>query len=150
MYARIMAGIDDQFATNKVFATAVQLARTLGSRLALCHALDETPLAQHAARAALPDGVAPIVASLRATALEFLDKAAAVAREAGVDVEVKVIESERESAAELLARAAEEWRADLLIVGASASHGVGRLLAENVATRLAAKAPTTLLLVRHE
>ena len=60
MYARIMAGIDDQFATSTVFATALALARQFDAKLALCHALDQTPLAQHGARVALPDGVAPV------------------------------------------------------------------------------------------
>ena len=150
MYERIMAGIDDQFATSKVFATALALALQFDAKLALCHALDQTPLAQHGARVALPDGVAPVVASLRATAREFLDKAVATAREAGIDAEIRVIDSEHDNTADLLARAAEDWQADLLIVGLSDSRGVGRIFSEGVGVKLAVKAPTSLLLVRHD
>ena len=100
MYARIMAGIDDQFATSKVFATALALARQFDAKLAFCHALDQTPLA--------------------------------------------------DNTADLLARAAEDWHADLLIVGLSDSRGVGRIFSEGVGVKLAVKAPTSLLLVRHD
>ena len=148
MYERIMVGIDDDTAANQVLPSAIALAAKFGARLALCHALDATPLAQSFARVALPDGVAPVEASLRATAMEFLEAAAAKVREASVLVEVIVVESECSHAADLLLKAASDWRADLLVVGGHKSSGVARLLVGGLAEQLASKSDISLLLVR--
>ena len=150
MYERIMVGIDDSPSSDKVLAAAIGLAKRCGAQLRLCHALDETPLAQNFARVALPDGVAPIEASLRATAMQFLEKAAVEARQAGLVVDVDVVESEREHAAELLDRAATDWVADLLVVGAHGPRGVARFFTGGIAEQLAGKAKTSLLIVRIE
>ncbi len=148
MFTRIMVGIDDSFATGNVLSSAIEMALKFGAKLALCHALDDTPLAQQFARVALPAGVAPVEASLRATAMEFLDQAAEKAREAGVEVEIQVIESEHDDAAELLARAASAWRADLLVVGAKAHGSMTRFFAGGMGGKLVGIAPTALLVVR--
>ncbi len=149
MYARIMVGIDDSFAAGNVLTSAIELALKFQAKLALCHALDDTPLAQQFARVALPDGVASVEASLRATAMEFLERAAAQARQAGLEVEIQVVESERDNAAELLARAATAWQADLLVVGAHAHGSMTRLFASGVGEKLVGIAPSALLLVRN-
>ena len=149
MYTRIMVGIDDGFAAGKVLSSAIEMALRFGAKLALCHALDDTPLAQQFARVALPEGLAPVEASLRATAMEFLDRAAAQAREAGLEVDIQVIESEHEDAAELLARAATAWQADLLVVGAQAQGSMARLFAGGIGGKLVGIAPSALLVVRN-
>lgn len=148
MFTRIMVGIDDGFATGNVLTSAIAMAQKFGARLALCHALDDTLLAQQFARVALPDGMASVEASLQSTAMTFLDQAAALVREAGVEVDVRVIESKRENSAELLVRAALEWQADLLIVGAQAHGSVARWFAGGVGEKLAGTSPISLLLVR--
>lgn len=147
MYQRIMVAIDSNFAAGKVLDTAIEAARRFGARLAICHALDDTPLAQQFARVALPEGVAPIEDSLRSGAAEFLNEAAAVARGQGVDAEIRVVESETEHVPELLARAAAEWQADLLVIGARRSQAVERLLGGSIAEQLVRKAGVSLLLV---
>jgi len=148
MYQRIMAAIDSNFAENRVLDTAVEVARRFGAKLALCHALDETLLAQQFARVALPDGVAPIENSLRSGAMEFLTQAAASVREKGIEPEIRLVDSESEHVPEMLARAAAEWQADLLVVGSHGSQGVERLLGGSVAEQLVRKAGISLLLVR--
>ena len=148
MYKRIMVAIDDSFAMDQVLSSAIELANKFGAKLAHCHALDETPLAQHGARVALPDGVAPVEASLRAGAMEFLEKAADTVRAAGVEVEIRIVESEHEHTAELLAKAASDWHADLLVVGTHNRRGVARFFVGSVAEQLVGKASTSLLLVR--
>lgn len=95
-----------------------------------------------------PDGVRPIVDSLRSDAEAFLNEAAALARQRSVETDVLLIESETEHVPEMLIRAAKEWQADLLVVGARQSQGVGRLLGGSVAEQLARKATVSLLLVK--
>lgn len=147
MYQRIMAAIDSNYAQSKVLDTAIEAAHRFGAKLALCHALDDTILAQQFARVALPEGVAPIEDSLRSGAMEFLTQAAGVAREKGVEAEIRLVDSETEHVPELLARAAAQWEADLLVVGSHGSQGVERLLGGTVAEQLVRKAGISLLLV---
>lgn len=148
MYQRIMAAIDGNYQESRVLDTAVEMARRFAAKLALCHALDDTILAQQFARVALPDGISPIEASLRSGAREFLKQAADVARERGVEAEILLVDSESEHVPELLVRAAADWGADLLVVGLHGSQGVERLLGGSIAGQLTRKAAVSLLLVR--
>jgi nucleotide-binding universal stress UspA family protein len=148
MYQRIMAAIDSNFATSPVLEAAIQTAGKFGARLALCHALDDSILSQKTAQVVFPDGVRPIMDSLRSDAEAFLNEAAVLARQRSVETDVLLIESETEHVPEMLIRAAKEWQADLLVVGARQSQGVGRLLGGSVAEQLARKATVSLLLVK--
>ena len=148
MYQRIMVAIDSNFAAGKVLDTGIEMARHFGAQLALCHALDDTILAQQFARVVLPDGISPIENSLRSGATEFPTQAAEIARGRGVETEIRLVDSETEHVPELLARAAAEWQADLLIVGLHASQTVQRLMGGSIAEQLARKAGVSLFLVR--
>jgi len=150
MYKRIMAAIDDGYASSKVFATALELAEHFKGRLAICHALDERILSRHEPGVMLPSSFGQVQANLRSGAYEFLDEAAAIARERGIDAEIRLVESEQDHVAEMLASVAEEWRADLLVVGSNGNRGVGRFFVGSVAERLVSRANTSLLLVRNE
>lgn len=150
MYTRIMAAIDDSFATSKVLDAAIEMAQKFGAKLAICHALDETIFAQREAAIMLSSSVSQIESKLRDSALEFVDEAAKVARAAGVEVEIRLVESEQDHVAEMLADAAAEWQADLLVAGTHGHHGMERFFVGSVAERLVKKASTSLLLVRGE
>ncbi len=148
MYRRIMVAIDGNDPPSPVLEAAMEMAGRFEARLALCHALDDTILAQQFARVALPDGVSPIEASLRDGAREFLERAAAIARERGIETDIVLVDSESEHVPGLLHRAAADWKADLLVVGAHGSQGVGRLLGGSIAEQLLRKGGVSLLLVR--
>jgi len=150
MYTRIMAAIDDSFATSKVLDTSIEMAKLYGAKLAICHALDVTLFAQREAAIMLSSTVGKVESNLRDSAREFLDKAVAVAEAAGVEVEVRLVDSELDGEAELLARAACEWKADLLVVGSHGRRGVERFFVGSVAERLVSRVKTSLLLVRGE
>lgn len=148
MYQRIMVAIDDSFAKSRVLATAIGMANRFGARLAICHALDETIFAQRTAAIMLSTSVADVERNLGDDAQVFLDEAAAVARAAGLEVETRLLESEQKQVAELLADAAQDWDADLLVVGSHGRRGIERFFVGSVAERLVQKASTSLLLVR--
>ena len=148
MYQRIMVAIDDSFATSRVLATAVEMARLSGASLAICHAADETLFAQKMGEIMLSNSVSTIENTLRGQAKAFLEQAAEVARAAGVAVETQLIASEAKQVADMLAEAAEKWRADLLVAGSNDQRGIDRFFVGSVASRLVQKARTSLLLVR--
>ena len=147
MYQRIMVAIDDSFATSKVLATAVDMARKYGARLAICHALDETLFAHKMGEIMLANSVTAIERNLCSEAQSFVDQAAEVARSAGLTVDTRLIESEAKQVAEMLAEAANEWHADLLVVGSHDRRGIDRFFVGSVAELLVQKARTSLLLV---
>ena len=148
MYKRIMVAIDDSFATSKVLDSAIESARQHGAKLAICHALDETIFAQREAAIMLSKSVEQVTLNLRESAQEFVNKAAEIARAAGIDVETKIVESEVGHVAEMLADAAAEWQADLLVVGTHGRRGVERFFVGSVAENLVSRATMSLLLVR--
>ena len=148
MYQRIMVAIDDGFAAGNVLNSAIALARQCGARLAVCHALDETILARRQAEILLPSSIGEVAQNLDAGAREFLERAATEGRAAGLEVDVRVVASEDAHVAEMLAAAAAEWQADLLVVGTSSRRGVDRFFVGSLAEQLVRKASTSLLMVR--
>ena len=148
MYQRIMVAIDDSFATSRVLATAIEMAKLSGASLAICHAVDETLFAQKMGEIMLSNSVKSIENNQRGEAQAFVDQAAEVARQAGVAVETRLIASEAKQIADMLAEAAEQWHADLLVAGSNDQRGIDRFFVGSVASRLVQKARTSLLLVR--
>ena len=147
MYKRIMAAIDDDYEISKVLRTTVEIAKHFGATVAICHALDERILSRREPEVMLPSSLGQTDANLRAGAKAFLDKAAEFVRAAGVDVEIRIVESEKDQVPEMLANAATEWKADLLVVGTHSRGGVERFF-DSIAKNLAGKIPTSLLIVR--
>jgi nucleotide-binding universal stress UspA family protein len=150
MYKRIMVAVDESFMTGKVLDNAIELARLSGAKLAICHAVDETIFAHREVEMMLPNSVGKAEYRLRLGAQGFLGKAAETARAAGVEAEIRLIESETRHVSDMLADAASEWQADLLVVGTHGRRGMERFFVGSVAERLVRKAGTSLLLVRGE
>jgi len=150
MYKRIMVALDQSFMTGRVLETAIELAKSTGARIAVCHAIDETILSQREVAMMLPNSVGKTEARLRLGAEGFLGKAAETVRAAGVEVEIKVVESEQKHVSDMLIDAAAEWHADLLVVGTHGRRGIERYFVGSVAERLVRKGRRSLLLVRSE
>jgi len=151
MYKRILVAIDDSFMTDKVLDTAIELSKSCGATLGLLHALDETMFGHHpTAENLLPNSVGKAEYRMRKGAGAFLDAASRRVLAAGVTAELKLVESETKHISDMLAEAAAEWKADLLIVGTHGRRGVERFFVGSVAERLVRRATTSLLLVRGE
>lgn len=150
MYKRIMVALDQSFMSGRVLETAIELAKSTGAQIAICHAIDETILSQREVAMMLPNSVGKTEARLRMGAEGFLGKAAETARAAGLEVEIKVVESEKKHVSDMLIDAAAEWHADLLVVGTHGRRGIERYFVGSVAERLVRKGRRSLLLVRSE
>lgn len=148
MYARIMVAIDNDHGCSEVLSSAIELARLCGARLAISHALDATLLNNRTAGVWLAERVEPFERKQTSGAQAFLEEAAGQARAAGIDVEVRLVSAEAGQAPEMIASAASEWRADLLVAGAHNRRGIERFFVGSFAEQLVRKAGTTLLLVR--
>jgi nucleotide-binding universal stress UspA family protein len=87
---------------------------------------------------------------MRKGAGAFLDRAAQRVAAAGLEAELKLVESETKHISDMLAEACAEWGADLLVVGTHGRRGMERFFVGSVAERLVRKVETSLLLVRGE
>jgi nucleotide-binding universal stress UspA family protein len=150
MYKRIMVAVDESFMTSQVMKAAVELARSAGAQMAICHAVDETILAQREVAMMLPNSVGKTEARMRLGAQGLLGRLAETARAAGIEVEIRLVESEQKHVSDMLIDAATEWQADLLIVGTHGRRGIERFFVGSVAERLVRKSQVSLLLVRGE
>ena len=150
MYKRIMVAVDESFMTSQVMEAAIELAKATGAQVAICHAIDETILAQREVAMMLPNSVGKTEARMRLGAQGFLDRLLETARAAGVEADIKLVESEQKHVSDMLIDAAGEWQADLLVVGTHGRRGIERFFVGSVAERLVRKGQTSLLLVRGE
>ena len=147
MYKRVMVGVDDNFATNQVLDTALRLCKQLGSKLAICHAIDETIFASQKPKAMMSNRMQGVEERLRTEAMTFLEKAKSMADEAGVDAELLVVCSQEDDVAEMLVKAANEWRANLLVVGENELRGLERYFVDSVGESLLRTSNIPLLVV---
>lgn len=150
MYKRIMVAVDESFMTSQVMEAAIELAKATGAQVAICHAIDETILAQREVAMMLPNSVGKTEARMRLGAQGLLGRLAETARAAGIEVEIRLVESEQKHVSDMLIDAATEWQADLLIVGTHGRRGIERFFVGSVAERLVRKSQVSLLLVRGE
>jgi nucleotide-binding universal stress UspA family protein len=150
MYKRIMVAIDESFMTDRVLDTAIELAKVSGAELIICHGVDETIFATRRVEMMLPNSVGKAEYRMRLGAHGFLGHAAEKAKAAGVEAEVRLLESEVKHVSDMLADAAKESQADLIVVGTHGRRGMERFFVGSVAERLVRKAETSLLLVRGE
>jgi len=150
MYKRILVAIDDSFMTQRVLAKAIDLAKAHGAELCIAHAIDETILAHSNVESLAPAPIGEVESQLRQAGQAFLEKAAATAKAAGLNPELKVVDSEKKHVSEILADTAEAWKADLLVLGTHGRRGLERLFVGSVAERVVRRATCSVLLVRGE
>jgi nucleotide-binding universal stress UspA family protein len=145
MYKSILVAIDGSQTSEVALNEAIQFARAAGSRLRIVNVVDEVNLnwSEFPNTAELWD---VLVASGRA----LLGKAASTAAEAGVEADTRLIELDRlgDRIPDALAREADAWPADLIVVGTHGRRGLSHLLLGSVAEGIVRVASKPVLLVR--
>jgi len=145
-YRRILLPFVDSPASWRALDEAVALARDCGATLELISVFEP---AQHVsgfepARVALDD----ILPRARARVAAALSQASARAREAGVEVEQRVVEGAEcelpRHVADLVARSG----ADLVVIGTHGRRGVERALLGSVAEAILRLSPVPVLMLR--
>lgn len=150
MYKRILVAIDNSFMTQRVLDEAIALAKSHGAALCIAHAIDETILAHSNVETLAPSPIGEVESKFRQQGREFLEQAAVTARAAGIEPELKVVDSEEKHVSEILADTATDWQADLLILGTHGRRGLERFFVGSVAERVVRRATCSVLLVRGE
>ncbi|ROZ75419.1 universal stress protein [Ramlibacter sp. WS9] len=151
MYERILVAVDGSETSKRGLGEAVRLAKLTGGRLLLVHAIDDVSFA--AAMGAYGMDLSGAVAGdwladLREGGRAILREAEATAGAASVPAETVLGEGFAGPVWEQLCKEAENWKADLIVLGTHGRRGVGRALLGSTAEMVARHATVPVLLVR--
>ena len=147
MYQRILVPIDGSPTSNRGLDEAIQLARLTGASLRLIHVVDEMTFATGFETYAAYAG--DVIPMMRQAGEEILAMGKARVAAAGLDkVETQLLESFAVRVWELVVEQAQDWKADLIVIGTHGRRGMGRLLMGSDAEQILRMAPVPVLLVR--
>jgi nucleotide-binding universal stress UspA family protein len=144
MFKRILVPVDGSDTSNKALVAALELARTTGGSVRLIHAMDDLIYLSGY------EYSGDVVGLLREQARKILDGAAAIAASAGTPAEQELIEATGTRLGDIVAKAARDWNADLIVVGTHGRRGVGRVLLGSGAEQIIRAAPSPVLVIRDD
>lgn len=147
MYARILVPVDGSEASVQGLDEAIELARHLRARMRLVHIVEPYVMVTPEA---MPITVQQIAEIRRRAGIVLLQESENKAKNAGVEVEVELIESPGGSAGEYIVIKAEEMDADLIVCGTHGRRGVRRMLMGSDAEYVVRRSPIPVLLVRNK
>lgn len=146
MYQRILVPVDGSSTSDSALREAIKLANDRKAELRIVHVLEDFAPMWDVEVLNIND----IREGLRQTGRRVLTKAEAVARDAGIKVETKLIETSPPGArvASMIAAEAKAWPADLIVIGTHGRRGVDHLLMGSVAEGVVRQSPVPVLLIR--
>lgn len=145
MYSRILVPVDGSDASLKGLNEALRLAKTTPAKIKLVHMVNEL-IFDYGYAPAMDYGI--VFDSLREGGKKILGAAEAVAREQGVGVETEMIEHIGGRAAQMILKAAQQWSADLIVMGTHGRRGLRRLALGSDAELVLRSSPVPVLMVR--
>jgi nucleotide-binding universal stress UspA family protein len=145
MFSSIVVGTDGSDTATKAVRQAVDLASAVGAKIELVSAYEPVPAQRlNDERRQAPEDLQWAI-NPREDVDATLEAAAAVAREAGVPVEVWARQGDP---ADSLLDVAEERDADLIVVGNKGMTGAKRFLLGSVPNKVSHHAPCSVLIIR--
>jgi nucleotide-binding universal stress UspA family protein len=146
MYKRILVPVDGSETSNKALVAALQLAKDAGGRVRLVHVVEE--LAYLSGYEQFGGYSDELFRAMRETGTKVLNDGMAIAQAAGVEADTELFDNLGGRLAEIVADAAKQWNADLIVVGTHGRRGVGRMLLGSGAEQIIRLAPMPVLVVR--
>jgi len=144
MYQKILVPIDGSETSMLGLNEAMKLAKSQGSRLRLLHVVNEFVL-DYSYGAGLYG--TNLIESLREGGKKIVQQAEAHVRQQGIAVEGILLESIGGPAADLIVAQANEWPADLIVMGTHGRRGLKRLAMGSDAEGVVRGAQVPVLLV---
>ncbi len=145
MYQNILVPVDGSDASLLGVSEAIRLAKNQQGKLRLLHVVHDFFVAGGQGAAVY---TAQLRLDLREHGEEVLKTAAGIAGRAGVEFETKLVETPAGSVGALIVEEAEEWPADLLVLGTHGRRGIRRLVMGSDAEYVVRTTPVPVLLVR--
>lgn len=146
MFKRILVAVDGSSTADRALQEAIKLAGKCQGSLRIVHVVD---IVNVNLGAEFPDSP-EISAAITKSGQDILRKAEAVAGEAGIAVETRLIEIDTlgRRIPEMIAADADAWPADLIVIGTHGRRGLSRLLLGSVAEGVVRVAAKPVLLMR--
>jgi nucleotide-binding universal stress UspA family protein len=137
MYQHILVAVDGSHTADLALRAAIALAKTHQAELRLIHVVDDTvtTLAGGLGADAVAAGLSAdtVFQALRDAGRAVIDRGLATARQSGLEAQGVLRETIGQRVATVLAQAAAEWPADVVVIGTHGRRGVDRLLLGSVA-----------------
>lgn len=145
MFTSIVVGTDGSDTAGEAVRQAVDLAKTVGAKIELVSAYEPVPAQRLLEeRREAPEDLQWAI-NPREDVDATLEAAAAVAREAGVEVDIYPRQGDP---ADAILDVAEERGADLIVVGNKGMTGARRFLLGSVPNKVSHHAPCSVLIIR--
>lgn len=145
MYTKILVPIDGSKVAELGLEQALGLAKALHSRIRLVHVVTELPLVPPELTGATFDQV---FSRLHDDGVAILSRAETSVREAGIEVDTRLVEDVGKPAGEYIVQEAHSWPADLIVCGTHGRRGVRRLVMGSDAEHILHESTVPVLLVR--
>jgi nucleotide-binding universal stress UspA family protein len=146
MYKRILVAVDGSDTSNFALKEAITLAKEHHSELRLIHVIDPSMIYAVVDEPYRLD----YQQALEAAGQKVIMAGSAVARDAGINFEAAAIgiETRGEHVYEAIAKEAQRWDADLIVIGTHGRRGIRRFFLGSVAEGLIRVASKPVLLIR--
>jgi nucleotide-binding universal stress UspA family protein len=145
MYQRILVPVDGSDVSDIGLGEAMRLAHDQQARLRLIHVVNELAVI------AAYEGTIysnELIQTLRDNGAKILQKAADRVKAAGLQVETSVIEAHGGHAGDAIVREAQQWPADIIVLGTHGRRGMARLVLGSDAEQVVRQASVPVLLVK--
>lgn len=146
MYDRILVPVDGSPTSDRGLAEAMTLAAKFGSSLRLVYVVDSGPLS--AAAGALSSNINELLSLVAEGGEKILAEAKQVAQSRGVTAETALHHNFGGRVCDAIVKEANDWKADLIVIGTHGRRGAGRWLLGSDAEQVLRLAPVPVLLVR--
>ena len=147
MYKRIAVAVDGSDTSTEALNEAVKLAKLMNSTLLLLYVCEEMPVAWNV-EGMMTIPMLDVDKAFAEAGKHLLHRAKARVEEAGVSCETKLVEDYGGRIGAVISTEAEQWLADLLVVGTHGRKGLDHLLMGSVAEGVIRTARMPVLLMR--
>ncbi|HTL00186.1 MAG TPA: universal stress protein [Pseudomonadales bacterium] len=148
IYGRILVPVDGSPTSDKGLQEAIKIAKALGSTLRIVHVVDELVVDYSGIGGTNYYYSGDIIEGLREGGKKVLANAEAVVRKGGLEPEAVLLEAIGGPSSRLIVAQAQEWPADLIVMGTHGRRGIRRLALGSDAEHVLRASPAPVLLVR--
>lgn len=148
MYEKILVAVDGSSTSSAALGEALELAKSCQAKLRLLHVVDSPYAYPDVMYGHVAGDLEELRRAFRKAGLDILDEAVAQARQAGLEPDTRLYESNGGRVTDGIVEEARRWGADLIVVGTHGRRALDRLLLGSVAEGTARTAPVSVLLVR--
>ena len=147
MYKRIAVAVDGSDTSTAALNEAVKLAKLMNSTLLLLYVCEELPVIWNV-EGMMPFPMDDVTKAFIESGKQLLQKEKLRLADSGIGTETRLVEDYNGRIGAVISQEAEQWLADLLVVGSHGRKGLDHLLLGSVAESVMRTANMPVLLVR--